>query len=251
MNNNNAKVIIGAIFIGLGILLIADNLNIFLFDLHPLIFSWRTIFIILGIVFIANNKNKTMGIIFLLIGGWGYAKNFMNDYLGIYFTDLWPILLLIAGLWLILNKNGKTKTTSFQDPTGNNPDSASKGEPSINSSRNTHTSDQIDESAIFSGIEKYIESQNFRGGKVTSIFGSCELDLTRCKLAPGENILEITTLFGGTELRVPTDWKIITSVTSVFGGFDDKRFMNFQQVTTDSILVIKGSIVFGGGELKS
>lgn len=251
MNNNNTKVILGAIFIGLGILLIADNLNIFLFDFHPLIFSWRTVLIVLGIVFIANNKNRTLGIIFLLIGGWGYAKDFLNDHFGIYFSDLWPILLLIAGLWLILNKNGKEKSIPFQDPLGNNPNSTGSEEPKMNTFNSTYVSDQIDESAIFAGIEKSIDSQNFRGGKITSIFGSCELDLTRCKLAPGENILELTTLFGSTELRVPTDWKIITSVTSVFGGFDDKRYMNFQQVTTNSILVIKGSIIFGGGELKS
>ena len=51
--------------------------------------------------------------------------------------------------------------------------------------------DYIDYVNIFSGAERQLITDNFKGGKITSIFGGGEVDLTRSSLAPGDNAIEI------------------------------------------------------------
>ena len=60
-------------------------------------------------------------------------------------------------------------------------------------------------------------------------------------------------MFGGTKLVVPEDWNIKITVTSVFGGFSDKHRMLPVESTYDkeTILIIRGFVLFGGGEIKS
>jgi hypothetical protein len=79
-----------------------------------------------------------------------------------------------------------------------------------------------------------------------------ELDLTKAKLAQGINEIEIACVFGGATLIVPDDWNISIAVTPVLGGFTDSRkLIPGRTVDTTRQLVIKGAVVFGGGEIKS
>ena len=94
-------------------------------------------------------------------------------------------------------------------------------------------------------------SQNFKGGKMTALFGGVHLDFSKAKLAPGENQFEISCIFGGGKIYVPKNWKVIVNVTSVFGGIDDKRYINFEAQTTEGVLIIKGAVIFGGCEILS
>lgn len=49
---------------------------------------------------------------------------------------------------------------------------------------------------------------------------------------------------------VPSDWTVNLQASSILGGFVDKRH-NVKNTTTDRELVIKGSAIFGGGDIKS
>jgi predicted membrane protein len=110
-------------------------------------------------------------------------------------------------------------------------------------------SDFIDEVAIFGGNNRFITSEAFKGGKITSIFGGSKIDLSTCKLAEGVNVLEVTSIFGGTNLKVPSDWNIKMQVASIFGGFEDKRYPTVTD--TSKTLIIKGAAIFGGGEVRN
>lgn len=93
---------------------------------------------------------------------------------------------------------------------------------------------------------------SFRGGKITSVFGGGTYDLTSAQLAPGINILDQVTIFGGSKLIVPNDWDIKIEVTAIFGGFSDKRGkLPVQTSISEKKLVIKGVAIFGGGEIIS
>ena len=50
--------------------------------------------------------------------------------------------------------------------------------------------DYIQSTAVFSGIKKTILSKDFKGGKVSNIFGSTELDFTNAHLT-GTALLDI------------------------------------------------------------
>ena len=118
--------------------------------------------------------------------------------------------------------------------------------------REASSADVIDHVHIFGGGERIVSSDNFRGGKVTAIFGGSEIDFTRAKLAPGTNELEVTWIFGGGSLIVPSDWNIVIEVTPILGGFSDSRKINpGNPIDMSKTLVIKGVCIFGGGEIKT
>ncbi|MFZ4563986.1 MAG: LiaF domain-containing protein, partial [Bacteroidales bacterium] len=109
----------------------------------------------------------------------------------------------------------------------------------------------IHEENIFSGGKQRVMHQVFRGGQISCVFGGSELDLTQATLADGVSELEITTIFGGVTLIVPADWRIQLKMTSIMGGFSDKRSYVKESPDPSKVLVIKGSTIFGGGEIKS
>jgi len=105
--------------------------------------------------------------------------------------------------------------------------------------------------AIFGGGEKIITSNNFRGGKLTAIFGGVDLILLNAQLAQGSHQLEVFAMFGGWTLRIPSNWHVKSEVVAIFGGVSDKRYIGPDTVKDNTRqLVIKGFVMFGGGEIK-
>ncbi|MCL4548799.1 MAG: cell wall-active antibiotics response protein [Bacteroidetes bacterium] len=242
MQTSNNRIWLGVILIVLGALFVLDNFGFFYFDFHPLIFSWHTIFLIIGIVLVVNHKNSFIGYVFLGIGLIGILHHFPYFFF-LDFGSLWPLLFLALGVWLLLNRGNSHhhEYHKIQD----NIQNAAPGQQT-----NFSSYDLIDEVAVFNTVRRTIDSQNFRGGKITTMFGGAKLDLTNAKLAPGENSLEVSAIFGGVNIRVPQNWKVLVNVTSIFGGFDDKRFTKTTPPDeSQGILIIKGAAIFGGGEL--
>lgn len=246
MENTNSRTWLGVILVIIGGLFIMDNFGFpwfYEFDLKHLIFSWHTVFMIVGVVLIVNHRDNFLGYIFVGIGAFGLLRHF--PFFAEYdFSDFWPIILLFAGLWLILRKNEKHSKSVPPFSSDNR----------FHGERNTQYSkqnfDSLDEVSVFNSIHRVITSDNFRGGNITTIFGGTKLDLTQAKLAHGENVLELTTIFGDANIRVPQNWKVILNVTSIFGGFDDKRYAHYNnEETGEGVLIIKGVTLFGGGEL--
>jgi hypothetical protein len=59
-------------------------------------------------------------------------------------------------------------------------------------------------------------------------------------------------VFGGTTIIVPDDWNVKIEVVPVLGGFGDSRKLApGRTIDTTRQLIIKGAVVFGGGEVKS
>ena len=76
--------------------------------------------------------------------------------------------------------------------------------------------------------------------------------MNNCKLADGDNVLEIIAIFGGTTLIVPNDWRVNLDILPIFGGFGDKRIKDPNKTFLEGrSLIIKGVVLFGGGEIKT
>ncbi|MDP4173499.1 MAG: DUF5668 domain-containing protein [Bacteroidota bacterium] len=230
------RLVLGTIIIILGCLLLLSNLGIIDFSIGRMLFSWPMFLVVIGaIVFI--NSNDRAGLIIMLIG----IIFLISKYFFFNIWTLWPALLIILGLYILFNVR--------RDPRIHLSEKIRKR---FDKNDNETGEDYIDDIAIFSGSKKYITSKNFRGGKITAIFGGSEIDLGDSGLAEGNNILDVLTIFGGTEIYVPRDWKVILDITPIFGGFSDKRRRDPNQVVDqDRTLVIKGSAIFGGGEIKN
>ena len=221
--NINSRVTFGIILIVIGLLFLLDNLGLLFFELPYFTFHWEYILIGLGIFFLTTDRNKTTGTILIAIGLFSLLPSF------------WPLLLVALGVYILLNKEHHHSNASHKD-----------------SDTETEHTDFIDDVSIFSGNKKTYTSTNFRGGKITAIFGGGEINFSNCFLAEGKNFLDILTIFGGYEIRVPDDWKIYNDVVSIFGGVSDERHKDPNRVYDESkVLILKGLALFGGVEIKS
>jgi hypothetical protein len=110
--------------------------------------------------------------------------------------------------------------------------------------------DFVDATSIFGSTKKNILTKNFRGGDITNIFGGTEINLSQADIQ-GTAKLDVTTIFGGAELIVPSHWVIKSEAVTIFGGIDDKRSVTTMTETPEKLLIIEGTILFGGIDIKS
>ncbi len=223
------RIIVGVIFVFLGLFFLLRNLDIFPFYIPHFFFPWG-LFLLIGVLLTVAKRNKTFGVILMAIGVFGITDEIFN----VSFGDLWPLILVFIGLSIIFRKR----------LTGR-PDDGDVFTESMNA-------DYIDEVAVFGGGEKMVTSDNFKGGKVTSIFSGSQVNLLNAELADGKNVIDILTIFGGTTIIVPDDWTVHTEVSSLFGAFTDKRILRLKVIANpDKQLFIRGFTMFGGGEIKN
>jgi predicted membrane protein len=231
-STNNTRIIIGLVFLTLGALLFADRFDIIPFNWNHYIFTWQSLLIFIGLISLAKNESRVTGIILIAIGG-GFlaAKIFGFHYPIKYF--FWPTVFVALGLILIFQKGTRISKSTFGH------------------SKGIIDMDYIDDVAIFGGSDQKVSSKNFKGGKISNIFGGSNFDLMDADLAPGQNVLDMFCLFGGSKLIVPADWRVKIEVTAIFGGYSDKRRVTTKSDNIDQKeLVIRGVVIFGGGEIK-
>ena len=85
---------------------------------------------------------------------------------------------------------------------------------------------------------------------MVNIFGGSEIDLTQADMqAPA--VLEVTALFGGATLIVPSNWAIKSEAFTLFGGISDKRKIGPLTHSAQKTIILKGTMIFGGMEIKS
>lgn len=102
-----------------------------------------------------------------------------------------------------------------------------------------NSEDHLNSTALFSGIKKTILSKDFKGGKISNLFGSTEIDFTNADLH-GVAILDISQAFGSTTITVPGDWRIESDLSQLFAVVDDNRNNVYQTNKSDKVLYLKG-----------
>lgn len=231
-HHNQKRFLIGFVLLAAGLAFLLRNFGILDYEISRYIFRWEVVLIALGAIFILTHENKGPGIILLFVGGGFYLSDFV-DFSFNFHQVFWPALLILFGFLIIFKRNL-------------DPDNCDKKK-IIGDDENL-----IDEVNVFGGGDRTIISQNFKGGKILAIFGGSNFNLARAKLAPGKNYIEVLAIFGGMKLIVPEDWNIRITAVSIFGGFSDKhRIQPHDAANSDSELIIKGFVIFGGGEIKS
>ena len=236
-NNTTARLIAGLILIALGTLFLLDNYGIIYFNLPDFLFHWEYILIGIGVFIISTSSNKTAGIILIAIGLFSL------------FPEFWPLVLVGLGIYIILRRNRSNamqiKTNFSEDNNGGEKMSGSE------KTEGNYSQDNIDDVSVFGGGTKNFTSRNFTGGKLTAIFGGSDIHLENCSLAHGQNEMDLFVMFGGYTIYVPQEWNVVIDVVPIFGGFSDKRIKDPNRVyEDDKVLIIKGLVLFGGGEIK-
>ena len=227
------RFLVGILLLIAGVVLMLKYYDIVLMEVPPWVFTWKSILVLLGLVFLVTDRNKTTGLVLFLIGGVFLAAYIFSISVRDVLRFTIPLVLIVAGLAMLM----KRKSFSARQ---------------INVPEDENVNDYINDVSIFGGAEKKIHSKNFKGGKLTAIFGGAEFDLRTCELASGINAIDMVCIFGGTTLRVPEDWVVVNDVTAIFGGFSDERTLNEDTTSKnpEKVLYLKGLVLFGGGEIK-
>lgn len=216
-------------------------------DFPRWVFTWQTFLLALGLfIGLKHNFRGFTWLLLILIGGAFLLKDFYPELsIGRF---IWPVLLIIVGALIIFRpgKRCSPREQSHEKKPGSSGDSTTI----FDEEESWSQDDFVDSTAIFGGSKKNILSKDFKGGDIVNIFGGTELNLTQADIK-GKVELEITTIFGGTKLIVPSNWEVKSEAVTIFGGLEDKRSLQPDSQNPDKVLMLRGTVLFGGIEIKS
>ncbi|NSL88188.1 hypothetical protein ECE50_015200 [Chitinophaga sp. Mgbs1] len=246
----------GIILIVVGVVLLLKRLDL---DLPDWLFSWQMILIAIGVLMGFKHDFKGGAwLIMISIGGIFLAGEVLNwPYNTARF--IWPVVLIVVGIGVIthrqfdrhnIDKIKESYKEKYKEMYAEQ--YAGSAESHYQSERHSATGDDtINLTALFSGVDKTITSRNFQGGHVSAIFGGSDLNFMQADIN-GTVVLDVTTIFGGCEIIVPSNWTVKVDITPIMGGVEDKRPMSLlSSANKDKVLLVKGSCIFGGVEIKS
>jgi predicted membrane protein len=222
------------------------------------LFSWQILLIVIGICMGFNHGFRGASwALLIIIGGIFLLDEVVPGFS--FHRFVWPVVIIVVGM-LMLIRPRRSYPGQWQDWEQIWRDKHSwkrnryrnyKGPITANttSQSNYSSEDFFDSTSVFGGVKKVILSKNFRGGDITCFMGGCEIDLTQADIQ-GRVAIDVTQVFGGTKLIVPPHWQIHTEMTAFFGSIEDKRKQPVE-INSDKVLIIEGTSVFGGIEIRN
>ncbi len=223
--------IFSLLIIGAGLVLLLDNLGI----LNARDF-WQYLplgLVALGVVKVLNAGNRPAALVFgaLLIGGgmlW-----FLNN-LGFVRFDgrlLPPVIIIGVGVLMLartLDRRSRCGPAGAPRTSGEN---------------------QVNLWTMFGSVRRVVDTPDFRGADVFSMFGGVDLDLRPARIAATASV-EANTIFGGVEIHVPVDWAVELHGMGIFGGYEDTT-LHPPDGANAPRLIVSGSAIFGGVTVKN
>ncbi len=236
--------LIGVVFLGLNFGLIPSNMR-------HIIISWPMLLIFIGLIYLFKRK-LVSGVVLLFLGGFFILPRIMPEIDRNFIHTYWPLLLIGSGFVILIQRLfvpqwGQEAWTN---------DWHTRREGSCRKNRNNDYSkwrkspEGFSKNSVFGGGDHIVLDPVFKGGELNAVFGGLTLDLRRTNLPEGETHLEVNAVFGGITIFVPSDWLIETHLDTVFGGFQDNR-MPKEPLDPTRKLIVVGSCVFGGGEIRN
>jgi Domain of unknown function (DUF5668)/Cell wall-active antibiotics response 4TMS YvqF len=246
--------VLGILMILLGVLLFLDNVG--LFNFRDVWRFWPVALIAVGVAKLSESREGVAGRVWasmLIVAG----ACFLLSSLHIWYVNwnmMWPLALVGFGIMKLV---GALEPRAPEGGSASTPDGViSSGGPSPGAAFSGGTSPEntMREWVTFGGIKRKFDTQNFRGGEAVAVFGGIEVDLRRAGIAPGnhEVIIDANATFGGIDIRVPENWRVMTRGVGIFGGYEDKTIPPRPQEGVDAPkLIIKGYALFGGITVKN
>jgi len=251
---NSGNVVLGTLIITAGILLLLFKAGIISLACRHVIFSWPMILIGIGFVGLFSWHKKWVGPLLMLIGGFFLLPKLNIDGFGFINDNRWAIIFIIIGIIVVFNGifghshhhwwKYRYESHSGRYQQGDDQNSY------VYSAEKEQKPGYIYREYVFGGSKETINTKNFKGGKISCVFGGIELDLSDAELADGINHLALRTVFGGIVIYMPADWHVEIHQHQVLGQFVDRRPTRGVEMSNDKILIIHTEMVLGGGELK-
>jgi predicted membrane protein len=226
-------VIAGIALVVGGSLLFIDNLGIFPVSLTD---AFWPIIMLLGSI---AGLYRTESLAVKIVCGTGIVASvllILSAFHVIHVTSdiIWPFVMIAVGLVLLVNRL-RWPALSDRVHLGSSSDARVSG-------------NRLKESSVFSAVKRRVETPNFEGGELNTVFGSIELDLRWSSIATPDHatVIEANAVFGGIEIRVPETWRLSLQGGAVFGAYEDKTIPPRPEPgVVLPTLIIRGGTAFG------
>jgi len=134
----------------------------------------------------------TLGVVFLL------DKLDVMD-VGDFFSTFWPVILIVIGFKLILNRNAGGSAESSKETLIQNDEQAVKY------------------SKVFGDVKLRLESQDFRGGSISTMLGEIDIALSELNIKEGEQTLTLSGVIGEISVLLPKTLKVSVKTNVTIG----------------------------------
>ena len=218
------QLITGLVVAALGVLFTLDNLE--MVRARDVLRYWPVVLLVVGISQIMQSRSSSGmigGSIWIVLGGvlLGERLNLISNVF-----RYWPLLLVAVGVYVIRQSFARREV-----PPG-------------------ERSDRVSAIAVLGGVDRRVVASNFVGGDVTAFMGGGKLDLREATLAPGtEAVVDVTTVMGGFEIKVPETWNVVVDIVPFMGGYEDKTRQPADPAAPR--LRIRGFVMMGGVEIRN
>jgi predicted membrane protein len=216
----------GAIVAAIGLLLLLDNLGIVRF--HDIWQYWPVLLIVWGVSHILSSRNAfsyAWGGVIALIGALFLLNNL--DIVFFNFHLIWPLIIIAVGVGMLLHAFERQHYGMAGGPPSSDP--------------------MAEGFAIFGNTKRRVDSQDFRGGKASSVFGEVIFDLRSATMVVDEAVIDLDVVFGAVKIFVPQTWLVQVKAVTVFGGVEDKTLPPRPDPNVKTPhLIVAGNVVFGG-----
>src|ERR1051325_11345224 len=188
----------GALLVTLGLLWTLQNLG--LADADQVLRWWPALVIGYGLLRLTGldgTRRVTSGVLFVLAGSWMLLREMGIVQVSIF--RLWPVFMIAIGSSLVWR--------SMRGPAASADPSDARAYPRP--------------FAFLGGNVRTIDSQELVGLEATAVMGGVEADLRGARARGSEVTAEVFAWWGGIDLVVPPDWRVVSEVVPIMGGVDD------------------------------
>lgn len=221
------RLLIGLAILMAGLLWTLDNLD--LVESEQVTRWWPAVVIAVGVIRLFEpTAGKVSSVLIMTVG-----TGLLLDTLDIWdfdLGDLVPMLIALLGAKLIVDvfRRNQARTSPATEPDS-----------------------ELHAFAFMSGVGRRSVATDFRGGDANAIMGGVELDLRDAKIREGsEAVLDVFAFWGGIEIRVPDNWRVVSQVLPLMGAYEDNT-VNKNAAGGGQVLIIRGAAVMGGVEVKT
>lgn len=233
-----------------GTLLFLDNLGILpIADIRA---YWPAGWIFLGVAILDRRRSVVAAIwaialivcgVLMILGNLGVLQ--------IAGSVFWPVMLIAFGATLLVRPPRPAEWAGrFREAAERNARRRYSRTPAGESFSGT----SLNESVVFSSLNRRVETQQFEGGRLETVFGSIELDLSDAAVSSLDRrvAIDVKAVFGGIEITVPATWRVVLKAKPVFGGCADHTVPPRPEPGIEPVtLIVTGEAVFGGIEVRN
>lgn len=222
-------------------------------DLPHWLFRWETFVFFLGLYI--GIKQKFRGpswFILMAISGTSLLDVIFPIFERPQFT--WSVVAIIVGLYFIFRPKhtdeGNWYDCKAEKDAHKKDDNYKSSFTVMEDTQETYEGERLDTAAVFGSVKKVVVSKNFKGGETVSVMGGTDINLSQADIH-GIVTLEATNIMGGTKLIIPPTWDVRSEMVAIFGGVEDKRDVHSLKIDPNKVLVIEGTCLFGGLEIRN